>query len=80
MIGVLGMFFGALAYLAIYPAFKPLLKATADFGKLTLPQITGTPLWLWTIGISVLIADRAVAARAQAPEGTGCSTLTFTET
>lgn len=55
MIGVLGMFFGALAYLAIYPAFKPLLKATADFGKVTLPQITSTPLWLWTIGFAVLI-------------------------
>ena len=56
MIGVLGMLAGAAAYVAIYPAFKPLIKTMADFGKVTLPQITSTSVWLWVIGVAVAIA------------------------
>ena len=56
MVGMLGMFFGALTYVAIYPAFKPLIKAMGDFGKVTLPQFTDTSVWLWTGGLAVVIA------------------------
>lgn len=56
MIGVLGMFGGAGIYVALYPAFKPMMRALADFGKVTLPQLTQTPAWAWAIAVAAAIA------------------------
>ncbi len=56
MIGVLGMFVGAGIYVAAFSALQPIIKSMADFGKVTLPQFTGTPPWLWAGGLAVVIA------------------------
>ena len=56
MIGVLGMFVGAGIYVAAFPALQPMIKSMADFGKVTLPQFTGTSPWLWAGGLAVVIA------------------------
>lgn len=56
MIGVLGMFVGAGIYVAAFPALQPMIKSMADYGKVTLPQLTGTSPWLWVGGLVALIA------------------------
>jgi len=56
MIGVLGMFLGAGVYVAAFEALQPMIKAMADYGKVTLPQLTGTSPWLWVGALLALIA------------------------
>lgn len=56
MIGVLGMFAGAATYVAAFPALQPMFTALGDFGKVTLPQLTGTSPWLWVGAVVVAIA------------------------
>jgi uncharacterized membrane protein YedE/YeeE len=56
MVGVLGMFVGAGLYVAAFPALQPMIKSLADFGKVTLPEFTGTSPWLWAGGLAVVIA------------------------
>jgi len=53
MVGVLGMFAGALAFVAAYPALQPVIKGLGDLGKVTLPGVTGTSPWLWIVGLVV---------------------------
>ncbi len=53
LVTVLGMFAGAGAYIYVYPHVVPKLEKLADYGKQTLPQITGTrPLW-WVAPIVI---------------------------
>lgn len=63
--GVLGMLAGALAFVRLYPALKPILSA-GDLGKRTLPGVTHTrPLpWAGTV------AAATGAALALAPRST----------
>ena len=56
MVGVLGMFVGAGVYVAAFPALQPMIQSMADFGKVTLPQFTGTSPWLWAGGLALLLA------------------------
>lgn len=51
MIGTLGMLFGAGAYVAAYSMLQPLINSIADWGKVTLPQVTSTSPWLWVIAV-----------------------------
>lgn len=51
--GVLGMFAGALAFVAAWPALQPVIKGLGDYGKLTLPDLTGTSPWLWIAPLAV---------------------------
>ena len=53
LFGVLGMLFGAGVYVAGYSAWQPVVKAGADWGKVTLPEVTGTSPWLWIAGLVV---------------------------
>jgi uncharacterized protein len=55
MVGVLGMLFGAGAYVALYPMLRPVIEAGADWGKVTLPQVTHTSPWLWVSGIGLAV-------------------------
>ncbi len=55
LVGVIGMLFGAGAYVAAFSALEPLMESMADFGKVTLPQITGTTPWIWAIGVAVIM-------------------------
>lgn len=52
MVGVLGMFAGALAFVAAWPALQPVVKALGDEGKVTLPDLTNTSPWLWIAGLA----------------------------
>ena len=56
MAGVIGMLVGAGTYVAAFPMLQPVMKSLPDFGKVTLPQISGTPPWLWAIGLASGIA------------------------
>jgi uncharacterized membrane protein YedE/YeeE len=51
MVGVVGMLFGAAAYVAVYPALQPVIKGLADWGKITLPQATSLSPWAWVAGV-----------------------------
>ena len=55
MVGVLGMLFGAGSYVALFPKLQPLLSAGPDWGKITLPQVTASPTWVWVIGVASVL-------------------------
>lgn len=57
MVGVLGMFFGAGAYVMLFPKLEEVGKALGDWGKVTLPQVTHTSPWIWvgTIAVGALV-------------------------
>lgn len=57
MVGVAGMLAGAGAYVAAYPALKPVLEAGGDLGKLTLPSATSSPAAPWVAGFVALVAS-----------------------
>jgi uncharacterized protein len=52
MAGVGGMFAGALAFVAAWPALQPVIKGLGDYGKVTLPDLTATSPWLWIAGLA----------------------------
>ena len=54
MVGVLGMFAGALAFVAAWPALQPVINGLGDEGKVTLPELTGTAPWLWIAALAVI--------------------------
>lgn len=62
-VGVLGMFGGALAFVAAKPLLDPLILSLGDLGKITLPELTGTSPWLWIGGLVVAGVAAVVATR-----------------
>ena len=76
--GLLGMFAGALAFVAAWPALQPVIKGLGDYGKVTLPQLTDTSPWLWiavlTVGalIGVLLLNgRKIATASNGADRVG---------
>jgi uncharacterized membrane protein YedE/YeeE len=74
--GVLGMFAGALAFVAAWPALQPVIKGLGDGGKLTLPNLTSTSPWLWIAALAaaglagaLLLHGRTTSAAADRPGG-----------
>lgn len=54
MAGVFGMLLGATVYVLGYSLFQPIMTA-GDFGKVTLPELTGlAPRW-WLAGLVLLV-------------------------
>lgn len=53
MVGVLGMFFGAGSYILLFPKLQPLIQAMPDWGKVTLPQVTGISTWIWVAALVI---------------------------
>jgi uncharacterized membrane protein YedE/YeeE len=53
MVGVLGMLLGAGVYVAAYPALQPIIRALGDWGKVTLPEVTGTSPWFWIVAMTI---------------------------
>ena len=49
-----GMFAGALGFILSHPHVVGSLEATANFGKVTLPEVTGTPAGLWVLPIAAV--------------------------
>lgn len=64
MAGVLGMFLGAGAFVALYPKLKPVLSAGGDFGKVTLPGVTTSADWAWVAGVAGATVAATGAAEA----------------
>jgi uncharacterized protein len=56
MVGVGGMLAGAFAYVWLYPALKAMSAMFPDWGKVTLPQLTDTSVWLWVAGVAIATA------------------------
>jgi uncharacterized protein len=54
MVGLLGMFMGALVFVASYPALQPVIKGLGDMGEVTLPEMTGTSPWIWIGGLAAV--------------------------
>lgn len=52
MAGLMGMLAGAWLYVAAFGALAAGLTWLPDLGKLTLPQLAGTPAWPWAIGLA----------------------------
>lgn len=63
MVGVAGMFGGAALFVVAYPSLEPLIEMWGDWGKITVPETTGTSPWLWIgglvlAGLGALMVDR----------------------
>jgi len=54
LVTVIGMFAGALAYILIYPQVAVPIERIADYGSVTLPEITKVSRAAWTIPIVVV--------------------------
>lgn len=53
-ITVLGMFAGALVFILIYPHVVVPIEKIANYGKVTLPEITGLASWMLVVPIAVI--------------------------
>ncbi len=77
MVGVLGMLAGAGLYVALYPAWQPVVKGLGDWGEVTLPRVTGTSPWPWVVGLVVAVAAFGrTRERRGRPFGHGSSSTT----
>jgi uncharacterized membrane protein YedE/YeeE len=68
MIGVLGMFFGAGTYVALFARLQPVFKSMSDWGNVTLPQITGTSPWIWILALAVVSTSALVLLERRHPK------------
>lgn len=55
IVTVIGMFFGALFFILIYPSVVEPITAIADYGKSTLPEITGIPYAVCVIVVVLVV-------------------------
>lgn len=55
MVGVVGMLAGAGAYVAGFAGLKAVVESFKTLGKVTLPQLTHTSVWLWAAGVAFAI-------------------------
>lgn len=53
LVTVAGMFVGALVFILIYPSVVQPIDAIANFGKVTLPEISGVARGFWVVPIVV---------------------------
>lgn len=56
MVGVLGMLFGAGAYVLGYERLQGVVKGFGDLGKVTLPELTNVSPWIWITPLALLTA------------------------
>ena len=68
MVGVLGMFAGAVLFVAIYDLLEPAIHCLGDWGKITIPDVTDTSPWLWVsllvvAGVSAVLFERWYARK-----------------
>jgi hypothetical protein len=54
MVGISGMLVGAGFYVLVYDRLNPLIQQAGNWGKLTLPEWTGSTPWAW-LGLLVLV-------------------------
>lgn len=51
LVTAVGMLAGAIVFLLVYPHVVPAMEGVADYGKATLPEITGTDAIWWVVPI-----------------------------
>ena len=58
LVAVAGMLAGALTFILIYPGIAGPLDQVANYGKVTLPDVTGIPntVWVFVLGIGGAVA------------------------
>lgn len=54
IVTVIGMFFGALVFILLYPSIVVPIEKIANYGVTTLPQITNTPQAVWVLPITII--------------------------
>ena len=54
LVTVIGMLFGALAFILLYPVIMPRIEPLYSYGKVTLPDVTVVPhaVWVWGLVIA----------------------------
>jgi uncharacterized protein len=63
-VGVAGMLFGAGLYVALFQGLQGIVKGLGDWGKATVPGLTGTSPWLWVAALLIAgVILRMVLAR-----------------
>lgn len=65
LVGVLGMFVGALSFVALHAPIERLRGAAGDFGEITWPMATSTSPWPWIGGIAAAVAVAYLIRRGQ---------------
>lgn len=69
MVGVVGMLVGAFAYVTAFPALQALTRTWGDWGKVTLPQVTGASPWIYIAALVVItVLVRVFAERRAHPQ------------
>ena len=66
LVSVAGMLSGALVYIFIYPDVAQPLAKVANYGKVTLPEVTGIPSTVWVL---VFVGVGAVLLVLTRPKG-----------
>ena len=54
LVSVVGMLCGALVFILVYQYVVPPLESVGNYGKVMLPEITGIPRAVWTLGLCAL--------------------------
>lgn len=67
LITVIGMIFGAHVYILIYPSVIAPLEKMLNFGKVTLPEITGTSAAIWVVPIFAVCSFVLFITRLKQP-------------
>ncbi len=63
LVGIVGMFAGALAFVALHGPVAQLQRAAGDWGKVTWPALTQTSPWPWIAGIALAAGGAFVLGR-----------------
>lgn len=55
MVGVAGMLTGALFYVLVFRPVQSFITSFENLGKKTLPEITGIPVGVWVLGLTMAL-------------------------
>lgn len=67
MVGVLGGLVGSGVFVALHDSWSAIQAWGGDHGKLTLPEVTGVPAWLWLGALGLVIAAVILRRRVRGP-------------
>ena len=68
LVSIAGMFFGALAFILLYPTLIAPLDGLLNYGKITLPEITKMSTGLWVALLAVIIGVVLIALGFRKPK------------
>lgn len=65
LVGIVGMFAGALAFVALHDPVASLRRAAGDWGKITWPALTRSSPWAWIAGIGLAAGGAYLLSRVR---------------